>query len=201
MDTLESYLEALASAQPTPGGGSAAAMSGALAAALIAMVARITEAGPKFALRASEAAALAAHADALRAALLRARAEDESAFAAVIAAGALPRGSDAEKAARTAALQVALREASAAPLHAAHLALDVLRAGDAALGLENRNLASDVGCAAEFAAAAIAGAAYNVRANHPYMKDGALIASQNDELGAIEAERDRRLEAIRRALR
>jgi formiminotetrahydrofolate cyclodeaminase len=200
METLDGYLEALASARPTPGGGSAAAVAGALGAALVAMVARITEANPKFAARASEAAALARHADELRATLLRARGDDESAFAAVVAAQALPRTSDDAKAARTAALQRALAGASEAPLQTARIALDVLRAGRAALELENRNLGSDAGCAAEFAAAALAAAAYNVRANHPYMQDAAQVARQDAELTAIGAEGDGLLAAVRDAL-
>ena len=201
METLDAYLEALASARPTPGGGSAAAVAGALGAALVAMVARITEGNPKFAARASEAAALAGHADELRATLSHARSDDESAFAAVVAAQALPRNSDEAKATRTAALQQALARASEAPLHTARIALDVLRAGRAALALENRHLGSDAGCAAEFAAAALAAAAYNVRANHPYMRDAAQVARQEAELFAISAEGDGLLAAVRSSLK
>ncbi|MFY9781061.1 MAG: cyclodeaminase/cyclohydrolase family protein, partial [Candidatus Baltobacteraceae bacterium] len=73
METLEDYLDALASASPTPGGGSAAAVAGAAAGALVAMVARITAANPKYAERSAAARDLAERADALRAALLAAR--------------------------------------------------------------------------------------------------------------------------------
>jgi formiminotetrahydrofolate cyclodeaminase len=197
--SLEGYLDALASAGPTPGGGSAAAVAGAMGAALVAMVARITAASPKFAARSAEAIALVESADALRASLLRARATDEEAFAAVVAAQALPRSSEAEKAARTEALQAALNGASAAPLATAHIALDVLRASLEAFALENRHLASDAGCAAEFAAAAIAAAAYNVRANHPYMKDTALVARQSDDLASIDRQAASLLAASRSA--
>ena len=195
--TLDGYLEALASALPTPGGGSAAALTGALGAALVAMVARITASNPKFAARADQATALAARADALRQALERARADDESAFARVIAAQALPRSSDAEKTARSEALQAAFAGASEAPLQTARFALEVLRASGAALGLENHHLSSDASCAAEFAATALATAAYNVRANHPYMKDGALVAGQQAELASLTTEAAELLAAAR----
>jgi len=198
--TLDGYLEALASAQPTPGGGSAAAVTGALGAALVAMVARLTANNPKFAARAATATALADRADALREALERARAEDESAFARVIAAQALPRASDAEKAARSAALQSAFAGASQAPLRTARLALDVLRASGDALGLENRHLSSDAGCAAEFAAAGLTTAGYNVRANHPYMRDDALVTAQNAELDSLRTEATALLATAREAL-
>jgi formiminotetrahydrofolate cyclodeaminase len=200
MDTLDGYLEALASERPTPGGGSAAAVAGALGAALVAMVARITAASARFAGRADETRALVADADELRRRLAAERADDERAFASVVAAQALPKSTDAEKAARTIALQSALAGAAEAPLATARTALAVLRASERAVALDNRNLASDAGCAAELAAAAVSAAAYNVRANHPYMKDGAAVDRQRAELALIEGERDDLLDAVRGAL-
>jgi hypothetical protein len=83
----------------------------------------------------------------------------------VVAAQALPRSTEAEKAERAARLEAALLAASDAPLETARHALEVLRESRRALALGNRHLASDLGCAAELAAAALAAAAYNVRAN------------------------------------
>ncbi len=200
METLDDYLDALASERPTPGGGSAATIVGALAAALVAMVARITAANPKLAAHAATAADLTSRADTLRADLLRARSEDERAFGGVVAAQALPKATEAERTARTSALQLSLGEAAEAPLHAAGLALDVLQLSERGLALENRNLASDLGCAAELAAAALAAAAYNVRANHPYMKDAARVETQARELARLEGERDALLARVRAAL-
>jgi formiminotetrahydrofolate cyclodeaminase len=200
VETLDAYLDALASERPTPGGGSAATIVGALAAALVAMVARITFGNAKLAAHGPAAAELTARADALRAELLRARTEDERAFGAVVAAQALPKTTADERAARAAALQTTLGEAAAAPLHAAGLALDVLRLSDRGLELENRNLASDLGCAAELAAAALAAAAYNVRANHPYMRDASRVETQTRELTRLEGERDALLARVRAAL-
>ena len=188
METIDAYLDELASAAPTPGGGSAAALVAAAGAALVAMVARITRDSPKHAARHAHAERLIREADECRAELLAARAEDERAYALVVAATALPRASAEEKERRTAALQAALEDAAAAPLRAAALALDVLGLADDALALENANLISDLGCAAEFGAAALAAAAYNVRINHHYMKNRPLALAQEHSLADYETQ-------------
>ena len=187
---LEAYLDDLASARPTPGGGSAATIVGALAAALVAMVARITRESPRHAAVAERASALVARAEELRAQLTSNRVADELAFEAVIAALALPKTTDEEKVERTARLQHALAGAASVPLHSAELARDVMALALEALELGNRHLASDAGCAAEFAAAAVRSAAYNVRANHPTLKDAELVAKQKAKLAALQSEAD-----------
>jgi formiminotetrahydrofolate cyclodeaminase len=93
---FDAYLDALASAAPTPGGGSAATLVGAMGAALCAMVARITLGNAKRAAVHPAAEAIAREADALRASFLAARSRDEEAFAAVIAAQGVPRAPPAE---------------------------------------------------------------------------------------------------------
>jgi formiminotetrahydrofolate cyclodeaminase len=185
---FEAYLDDLASGRPTPGGGSAATIVGALGAALVAMVARITRDSPRHAAVAERASALVTRAEELRAQLTSSRVADELAFEAVIAALALPKTTDAEKAERTARVQHALAGAASVPLHSAELARDVLALAVEATELGNKHLASDAGCAAEFAAAALHGAAYNVRANHPTLKDRDLVARQEAALEALEIE-------------
>lgn len=185
---FDDYLNRLASAAPTPGGGSAAAICGAMGAALVAMVARITGESPKKSDRHVLADGLIVRADALRARFLEARALDESAYAAVVTAMALPRGSDEEKTNRTARLQDALAQAAAAPLAAVHLATELLTLAERALDLENANLASDLGCAADFAIAALDASALNVRVNHKYMKNAALVERHAQVLGDCERE-------------
>jgi len=184
---IESYLEALASASPTPGGGSAATIVGALGAALVAMVARITSDNPAYIARAEEARSIAADADALRAALVAARAIDERAYGAVVAAMALPKATPEEKSVRTERLQTALRGAAVAPLQAAELGLGVVRLAERAETLGNRHLASDVACAAIFGRAALAASAQNVRINHAFLKDAGLVAEQEAALAAVES--------------
>jgi formiminotetrahydrofolate cyclodeaminase len=201
VETLESYLEALASARPTPGGGSAATIVAAAGAALVAMVARITLANEKYAEKRSLAARLVAEADLRRSELLAARRADEAAYERVVAAQALPRATPEEKTARTEALQAALAGAAAAPLGSAHLALAVLQLASDAVQLENVHLASDVGCAAEFGAAGLAAAAYNVRVNHAYLRDAALVTRQGEELERLEQRAAELLPEVRAALR
>jgi formiminotetrahydrofolate cyclodeaminase len=124
--SLEYYLETLASAQPTPGGGSAATIVAAMAASLVAMVARITADNPKFVEHLAEASIIVIHADGLRGKLLDARVADERAYGAVVEAMALPRVTDEEKSARTAQLQATLAVAASVPLEAAATTLSVL---------------------------------------------------------------------------
>jgi formiminotetrahydrofolate cyclodeaminase len=197
VDTIDGYLEALASAAPTPGGGSAATLVAALGAALVAMVARITAESGKHPERGALAEHLISAADERRSDLLAARARDERAYGAVVAAMSLPRATDEEKAARAATLQRALDGAAAAPLYAASLALETLHLAASALELRNANLVSDIGCAAEFAAAALAASAYNVRINHKFMKDRAAIQTQEAALTGFERAAAGLLERVR----
>ena len=187
-DTVEHYLTALASAAPAPGGGSAAALVGAFGASLCAMVARIAAEGKSIGENGPLAERITREADRLQAALVAGRAADEEAYGAVVAAMALPKGTADEKATRSAQLQSALAGAAAAPLEVARRSLDVMRLAGRTLELENANLVSDVLCAAEFAAAAIAASAANVRINHKFLKDRTLIASQTITLESIERE-------------
>jgi len=184
---FERYLDALASADPTPGGGSAATLVGALAAALCAMVARITAAAPKHAAVREAAEEIAANADALRAAFLAQRPADEAAFGAVVTAQALPRATEAEKVARTAALQAALARAAGVPLDVASLALVAFTVTKRTAALGNPHLGSDVACALHFARAAFDASVENVRVNHHYLRDATLVARQRTMLDELEA--------------
>jgi len=194
---FDDYLNRLASAAPTPGGGSAAAICGAMGAALVGMVARITRESPKKSERHDLADELIAAADVLRARFGEARTLDESAYAAVVTAMALPRESDEETIVRTARLQDALAQAAAAPLAAVHLAAELLALAERALDLENANLASDLGCAASFAMAALDASALNVRVNHKYMKNAALVAQHTRVLVDCEHDAPQTLARIR----
>ncbi len=194
METLDLYLERLASDAPTPGGGSASAVVGALAAGLIAMVARIGARNPNHAQRAG---LIVTRADELGSQLTRARERDERAFEEVVAAQALPKRDAGEGAARQAALQAALAQAAEEPLHAAMLALGVLRLADDLLEISSRDLVSDVGCAAEFANAAILACAYNVRVNYRLIRDRDAVAAGEQRLRAIEDAARGLLERVR----
>lgn len=168
--TLEAFTARLASSDPTPGGGSASAVAGALGAALVAMLARLsTDRGGDDALFARTAAAM----DAAWPVLLDAAAEDAKAFDAVMTAMRLPRGTDDEKRERARAIQSAMRAAAEAPLEVAAQALAVLEAARAILPTANSNAVSDGGVGVLLAHGAAHGAIANVRINLKAIKDAA----------------------------
>lgn len=186
VESLNDYLIALASDAPTPGGGSAATVVAAAGAALVAMVARIDAANPKYAQHRTAADELVREADALREQLLQARTRDEAAFGHVVAAQALPKSTLAEQSTRHEALEIALTHAAAEPLANAAICLAVLRLTARALAIPNRNLASDLGCAASFAHAGLTACAYNVRVNHRFMRNAKSIDEQARKLAELE---------------
>ncbi len=152
------------------------------------MVARIVAENPKYAAQHDLARDLIAKAEKLRERSLAARFEDERAFGFVVSATALPKSTPDEKTARTAALQSAFAQAASAPLAAAEDAKLIATLAERALALGNAHLVGDLGTAAEFAAAALASAAINVRGNHSYLKDRALIEKQTALLERYERE-------------
>jgi formiminotetrahydrofolate cyclodeaminase len=172
-------------------------MVAATGAALVAMVARISSANPKYADQLPLCKELVDHADGLRNEFLLARERDEAAFDRVVAAQAMPKGTEQEKASRRAALETALHHAAAEPLSGAARSLDVLRLAARSLEIRNRNLVSDVGCAAEFAASALNACAYNVRINHRFMHDLNAIEAQANSLARYEREASTLLATIR----
>ena len=182
METLDEYFSKLASPSPVPGGGSAAMFVASAGAALVAMVCRITSQSAKSDQQKNAAGAIASQADALREAFLSARSLDETAFQSVVSAQKLPKEHDDQLSARTKALQSALQRAAEVPLKAGSDAVSLLDQIDRAVEVSNPGLRSDLGCAAEFAGAALAACAYMVRINHKYMDDTETIAHQSMQL-------------------
>ena len=174
-------------------------MVAAAGAALVSMVGRICSTNPKYSAQKQLALELVGRADELRQDLLRARERDEAAFDRVVAASAMPKGTDAEKQSRRKALEMALHHAAAEPLASAEMALEVLRLTAQAAQIPNKNLASDVGCAAEFAASALNACAYNVRINHRFMHDANAVEAQANALERYEREGNALLAAVRRS--
>jgi methenyltetrahydrofolate cyclohydrolase len=201
VETLDAYLERLASDAAVPGGGSAAALVGSFAAALIAMVARITAKAPKSAGASDALRSIVTGSDELRRQFEGARVRDEAAYGAVVAAQALPRATADEKSARRSALEVALERAAQAPLEAAALGLRALELALELLEYSGEALRSDLGSAAEFAHASLTSCAYNVRINHRYMKDAQAVARQAHQLGVTESQAWPLLERVRAKVR
>lgn len=171
--TVTDLLDAFASSAPTPGGGSASALSGAIGAALLAMVAAIpkTRTGGAGERQALDAAA--ARLNELRVKLTSLVDEDSRAYDLVSAAYKHPKATDEEKAARKTAIQEALRAATEAPLETMRACEAVLR--EAAIVFEhgNPNAASDVFVGTELARAGLCGAERNVAINLSGLSDEA----------------------------
>ena len=182
---VDLYLDALASSAPTPGGGSAAAMIGAVAAALVAMVARLTAGRPAFAAVDADARRIIIAADAAREALAGAMASDEDAFRAVMAAYRLPRTGDGAREARREAIAQASRMATAPPLTTARLARTVLDLALEASRIGNPTVTSDAAVAAWAALAAIRASAVNVRINLPASRDAEFSAAAEAEIATL----------------
>jgi len=169
--SLETYLEKLASDSPEPGGGSAAALAGALGAALLSMVANLTVGNAKYASAHEEMAKLGARAAQLRAQLEELVTLDAQAYAAVAAAMRLPQTDAKEKEDRKRALQVALKGAATVPEQIAAAALEVATLSLPAAEKGNVHAVSDAGVAVVLADAAAQAAALNVKINLAWIDD------------------------------
>ena len=186
---VEKYLADAAAGLPAPGGGSVSALAGALGASMACMAANFTVGKKKFAAVEAEARALLAQCEAGCKSLLELMDSDVAAYGTVSAAYGMPRETDEQKAARTAAIQDALHVALAEPLAAFRQSLEVLRLLDRLAEIANPNLISDVGVAAILLEAALRGAKINVEINLASLKDAAFVAETRKEIedGAAEA--------------
>ena len=160
------FCAALASSAPVPGGGGAAALAGALAAALCAMVGRLTASKPAFADRAGELNGLIARADALRGALLRLIDADAEGFAPLSKAYAIPK----DEPGRAETLRRATLAACKAPAEMMEALADCTALLETLLQHCSRLMLSDVGCAAALCAGALEAAAMNVFVNTKSLK-------------------------------
>jgi methenyltetrahydrofolate cyclohydrolase len=163
--SVEGLLDRLASPDPTPGGGSAAALAGATGAALVTMVCSMPKtrtASPGERERLATALSWAREAGAR---LRRLVDEDAEAYDVVIASYRLPKGTEAEKATRKEVVARALEAATEVPLRVAEACLVVMSAAEEAAANGNPNALSDVRTGATLAWAGILGAAENVRIN------------------------------------
>jgi formiminotetrahydrofolate cyclodeaminase len=179
------FLDELASSAATPGGGSGAAIMGALGAALVSMVCNLTIGKKNYAEVEPEMRAVLHDAEALRQRLADMVADDIAAFNGLMAAYGLPKQTDDEKAARGAAIQHALRAATEAPLACARACAEVIKLSMRAAEVGNRNVISDAGVGALAAQAALRSAALNVDINVPSLQDQAFAQACRDEMDAL----------------
>ena len=202
--TSKDFLTALASSAPAPGGGGGAAMAGALAAALASMVCNLTIGKEKFAAQECEVKALLQEAEQVRQDLLALVEDDAAVFNSFMACYKLPKTTDAEKAARTAAIRKAAKQAAEVPLAIAKASYKVLQLAHRLVIIGNPGVITDGACSALLARAALRCAEYNVRINLGLTKDEAyneqVAAELNKLLKSAEELEEQALAATDKAL-
>ncbi len=181
-----SFLKNLAAGTAAPGGGAAAAYSGAMGAALVAMVARLTIGKKKYLPVETQMKEILLQAEHLREELDQAVKDDSDAFEAVMAAFRLPRDTPRQEKTRSEHIEKATLHASRVPLLVAQKAVSVMALAERCVALGNLNAISDGASAAAMARAAITSASYNVRINLANLQDKTLGDEYLTKLEALE---------------
>lgn len=175
--TITELLSRFSDGTPTPGGGSAAALSSAVGASLVAMVARVTAKGKKYADRAEEMEKIAAKADMLSARLLQLVTDDSASYDAVSAAYKLPKETDDDKAARSEAIQSAMKVAAFTPMMTLEASLSALALAAEVVERGNPNCVTDAAMAALMCETGMQGAMMNIAINLGSIKDDVFNAN------------------------
>lgn len=192
------FVERLATSEPMPGGGSAAAMAGAMGAALVHMVVELTLGRPAAEGHEQALTRIGTGSVGWQSELLNLAELDATAYDAVVRARRLPRETERARESRAVEVAGSLREATRVPLATARAASEVLGLAKLLAPIGNRNAISDVGVAALLAAAAVRGAGLNVEINLPHLaEDDPLRGDAAEELAGLTATADERERAIR----
>lgn len=189
--SVQEFLEALASQAPTPGGGTASALAGAVGAALAEMVASLTLAKEKYAASHEAVRLIAEAAAAARAEFLGLAREDAEAYDAVVAARRLPKETPEEKETRSRALGEANLRATEVPMRTAQAAVRLLESLPELVEKGNPNAASDAGAAALLLESAAEGALLNVGINLSSVSDAAFVSRMQRETTDLTTEAQR----------
>ena len=187
-EPLKKYLDEAASGASTPGGGSVAALAGALGVALTSMVCNFTVGKKKYKDVEADVSQILSEAEELRGKLLDLMVADTQVYGQVSAAYGMPRETPEEKKARTAAIQDALKAAMGAPLEAAICCHKVMKLNEPLVEKGNQNLISDVGVAILLAESAMRAAIMNVEINLSFIKDEDLCRETRERLRPLMAE-------------
>jgi glutamate formiminotransferase / formiminotetrahydrofolate cyclodeaminase len=197
----EEFLDALAAGTATPGGGSAAAYAGAMAAALASMVAHLTIGKKKYAPVEAQMQRLLEETHSLRAHLIQAVQRDAVAFDAVMAAYRMPQASAGEKQARQNAIQSAIWKATDEPLNTARTVIRVMELLSQLIQTGNLNAISDAASGFALAQAAFRGAGLNVRINLKSLEDASLARRIAEDLQSLDVQARGLEEEVSAALR
>jgi formiminotetrahydrofolate cyclodeaminase len=180
--SVETFLDELASGNPTPGGGSAAAIMGAMGAALVSMVCNVTIGKKGYEAVEAEMRAVREESERVRRRLTAMVGEDIAAFDSILAAYKLPKATDDEKVRRAAAIQAGLRRATETPLDCARVCAEVIALARRASEKGYLNVISDGGVGVLAGFTGLRSAALNVYINAPALKDREFAAKAVAEL-------------------
>ncbi len=183
--SIEQFLEDLAGKSSTPGGGSAAAVIGAMGAALVSMVANFTAGKKGYEDVNDEMESVLSRSEKYRDEFVGMIQADVDVFNGVMAAYGMPRETDEEKSKRSDAIQAALKKATDVPLQCAMLCLDVIELSRQVAEKGNKNVISDAGVAVLAAEAALGSAALNVYINIANIKDKEFATDRRKRLEGI----------------
>ncbi len=181
-----SFIEDVAAGTPAPGGGSASAHTGALSAALVAMVGRLTVGKKKYASVEQDMWKMVEEAEELKTAFIQAVDDDAAGFEEVLTASRLPKATPEEQEKRNAAIQQASIHASHTPLHVCELCTRLIQLAGTAVEKGNVNTISDGGSAAALCRAAFTGAGMNVRINLLSYAEAPEAKNLLDQLARLE---------------
>jgi len=170
---LRFFMDKLASKSPEPGGGSVAALTGALGAALVSMVSNLTLGKEKYLSVQPQVEALLKESEKLRDEMQSLIQKDTEAYGALSAVYKMPKATDGEKATRAAKMQEALKKACQVPFEIGLKSLEVARLAERAADIGNVAAVSDAGVAVLLAQACAQSAALNVKINVNSIKDEA----------------------------
>ena len=198
---LREFANKLSLDSPTPGGGSAAALCGALSAALSSMVANLTVGKKSYESVDQEMKKSAVKAQILKDELLRAVDEDTRAFNKVMDASRLPKATEEQAKEKEAAVEKASKEATLVPLSVLEKSISLLELAKIVALKGNRNSLSDAGVAGLIAEAAAQGAYYNVKINLPGIQDDAFKEEISKKADSLEEKASELGEELRRLIR
>ncbi len=196
---IRQFLSLLASSAPTPGGGTAAAVAGAMGAGLAEMVTALTLAREKYASSHEAMRPIAQAAAAAREELLALAREDAQAYDEVVAARRLPKDTEEQKARRDERISAANRRAAEIPMRTAREAARLLEAMPALAEKGNPSAASDAGAATLLLEASVQAALLNVAINLPGVSDPGFVEAMRREAAELRAGAERlRLRVLER---
>lgn len=183
--TIQAFLDGLASKASTPGGGGAAAVSGAMGAALISMVANFTIGKKGYEDVENASKEILSRSEELRSKLTDVIKDDVDVFNRVMAAYGMPKETEDEKTVRSTEIQIALKEATDVPLHCARLCREVINLSQPIAEKGNKNVISDAGVAVLAGYAGLRSAALNVYINIGGIRDKEFADDRRQQLEVL----------------